>query len=64
MLESLDEPELAIVFFKQAINRWEAIRGDIRRLGIERVSVSYRRLADLLLQADRIPEAQRVLDLL
>lgn len=70
-LASLDEPELAIVFFKQAINQWEAIRGDIRGLEIEqqqafteRVSRSYRRLADLLLQADRVLEAQRVLDLL
>ncbi|MBE9097880.1 CHAT domain-containing protein [Vacuolonema iberomarrocanum] len=70
-LESLDEPELAIVFFKQSVNQWEAIRGDIRGLEIEqqqafteRVSRSYRRLADLLLQADRVLEAQRVLDLL
>ena len=70
-LESLEEPELAIVFFKQSVNRWEAIRGDIQELDIEqqqsfsdRISFTYRRLADLLLAADRVLEAQEVLDLL
>ncbi|MEO1144066.1 MAG: tetratricopeptide repeat protein [Cyanobacteria bacterium J06638_22] len=71
VLEEMEETELAIVFFKQSVNQWETIRDDIRGLDTElqesftdRVSVSYRRLADLLLQANRIPEAQRVLDLL
>ena len=70
-LDGMGEAELAIVFFKQAVNRWEEIRGNIRGLTLEqqqtftdRVSDSYRRLADLLLQADRVLEAQRVLDLL
>ncbi|MBE9097877.1 tetratricopeptide repeat protein [Vacuolonema iberomarrocanum] len=70
-LDELGEAELAIIFFKQAVNRWEEIRGNIRGLTLEqqqtftdRVSDSYRRLADLLLQADRVLEAQRVLDLL
>ncbi|MBE9098244.1 tetratricopeptide repeat protein [filamentous cyanobacterium LEGE 07170] len=71
VLDALGETELAIAFFKQAVNQWEAIRGDIRGLDIEhqqafteRVSSSYRRLADLLLQANRVLEAQEVLDLL
>ncbi|MBE9138016.1 tetratricopeptide repeat protein [Nodosilinea sp. LEGE 07088] len=70
-LEAMAEPELAIAFFKQSVNRWEDIRGDIRGLTTEQqqsftetVAHTYRRLADLLLQADRVLEAQRVLDLL
>ncbi|MGJ3251933.1 MAG: CHAT domain-containing protein [Elainellaceae cyanobacterium] len=70
-LESLGQSELAIVFLKESVNQWEEIRGDIRGLSIEQqqsfadsISSSYRRLADLLLQADRVLEAQRVLDLL
>ena len=71
VLEAMEQPELAIVLFKQSVNQWEAIRGDIRGLDTElqqsftdSISGSYRRLADLLLQADRVLEAQRVLDLL
>ncbi|MGB6016789.1 MAG: CHAT domain-containing protein, partial [Nodosilinea sp.] len=71
VLEALDEPELAIAFFKQSVNVREDIRGDIRGLTAEQqqsftetVSHTYRRLADLLLQTDRVLEAQRVLDLL
>ncbi|MFH7245085.1 MAG: tetratricopeptide repeat protein, partial [Spirulina sp.] len=71
VLEALDEPELAIALFKQSVNVAENIRGDIRGLTAEQqqsftetVASTYRRLADLLLQADRVLEAQRVLDLL
>ena len=71
VLQELGEAELAIVFLKQSVNRWESIRGDNRSLPNEqqqgftdRVSGSYRQLADLLLQADRVLEAQEVLDLL
>ncbi|WOD39786.1 CHAT domain-containing protein [Nodosilinea sp. E11] len=71
VLEALDEPELALVFYKQSVNVRESIRGDIRGLDIalqqsftETVADTYRRLADLLLQQNRILEAQRVLDLL
>ena len=74
-LESLNYPVLAIVYFKQAVNVFEIIRTDIRendqRLDQDfqksftnEVADSYRKLADLLLQQDRIFEAQRVLDLL
>jgi tetratricopeptide (TPR) repeat protein len=67
--------ELAIVFYKSAINAYEKIRGEYS--GSELVSESefasvflskheaeYRALADLLLQQNRVLEAQRVLDLL
>ncbi len=65
------QPELAIVFYKQAINTYENIRGNLTRLEREiqesytnSISDTYRTLADLLLQQDRILEAQQVLDLL
>ncbi|WP_199333776.1 tetratricopeptide repeat protein [Oculatella sp. FACHB-28] len=71
LLEVQEQPELAIVFFKQAVNRYETIRETNRAL-VEELQESYtatiedhyRRLADLLLQQDRILEAQQVLDLL
>ncbi|NET48229.1 MAG: tetratricopeptide repeat protein, partial [Merismopedia sp. SIO2A8] len=65
------EPEVAIIFYKQAVNVTEAIRQELRPLPSDvqqsytaTVSQTYRRLADLLLQSDRVLEAQRVLDLL
>ncbi|MGM3308193.1 CHAT domain-containing protein [Anabaena sp. WFMT] len=71
LLEKQNKPELAIVFFKQAVNVREAIRGNIRGLPQEQqqsytetIAEDYRHLADLLLQQNRILEAQRVLDLL
>ncbi|MEO0533577.1 MAG: CHAT domain-containing protein [Cyanobacteria bacterium P01_A01_bin.123] len=70
-LEAEAQPELAIVFFKQAVNTFEAIRDSNRGLEADlqssytaTVEDTYRHLADLLLQQDRILEAQRVLDLL
>jgi len=60
-----------IVFYKQAVNTYETIRKDIRGLPTElqnsykeTVAGTYRQLADLLLQQNRVLEAQRVLDLL
>lgn len=71
LLALQDEPELAIIFYKQSVNVRESIRDDIRTLPQEQqqsftetVADDYRRLADLLLQADRVLEAQEVLDLL
>ncbi|MBE7385096.1 MAG: tetratricopeptide repeat protein [Leptolyngbya sp. SIO1E4] len=67
----LEQPELAIVFYKQSVNVRESIRDDLKELPQElqqsfadSVAGSYRALADLLLQQNRILEAQRVLDLL
>ena len=71
VLETMGYPSLTIIYLKQAVNIFEKIRIDNRVLeqGLqesftEEVAGSYRKLADLLLQQDRILEAQRVLDLL
>lgn len=71
LLAEQDQAELAIVFYKRSVNVREDIRGDIRGLSTDlqqsftdTVADDYRALADLLLQQNRIPEAQRVLDLL
>ena len=71
LLADQDQPELAIVFYKQSVNVRESIRDDIRGLPQEQqqsftdtIADDYRALADLLLQQNRILEAQRVLDLL
>lgn len=66
-----EQPELAIAFLKQSVNRYEEIRGDIRQLEPElqqsyadSVAGTYRRLADLLLAQGDILAAQQVLELL
>ncbi|HIK42434.1 tetratricopeptide repeat protein, partial [Thermoleptolyngbya sp. M55_K2018_002] len=66
-----DQPAMAIVFLKQAVNLWEALRAglqqtnpDIQQTYTDRVASTYRLLADLLLRQDRVLEAQQVLDLL
>ena len=71
LLASQKQPELAIVFYKQSVSQYEILRQNIRTLPKETqetytktVEYTYRKLADLLLQADRILEAQQVLDLL
>ncbi|MGB5968698.1 MAG: tetratricopeptide repeat protein [Spirulinaceae cyanobacterium] len=71
LLEAQNQPELAIIFYKQSVNIREAIRTDNKGLSKEQqqsytdtVADDYRRLADLLLQGNRILEAQQVLDLL
>jgi tetratricopeptide (TPR) repeat protein len=65
------QPELAIVFYKQSVNVREEIRGGLRAIPQDlqqaytaSVAEDYRTLADLLLQQNRVLEAQRVLDLL
>ncbi|MEO0541096.1 MAG: CHAT domain-containing protein [Cyanobacteria bacterium P01_A01_bin.105] len=70
-LLQVEHPELAIAFYKQAINQIETIRIHLRTLPLETqkrytdtVSSSYRHLAALLLQQNRVFEAQQVLDLL
>jgi len=71
LLQQQNQPQLGIIFYKQSVNVYETLRGDIKGLPkelqqtyTETVANTYRRLADLLLQQDRILEAQRVLDLL
>ena len=65
------QPDVSIVFYKQSVNLYEALRKDIRKLPRETqetyaksVSDTYRRLADALLAQGRIGEAQKVMELL
>ncbi|MEM7793707.1 MAG: CHAT domain-containing protein [Cyanobacteria bacterium P01_C01_bin.118] len=71
LFETQDNPDLAILFLKEAVNAYETIRTDNQELSLEdqksyteTVADNYRTLADLLLEQGRIPEAQQVLDLL
>ncbi len=71
VFKDIKQPAIAITFYKQAVNTFEPIRKDIRELPKEiqnsykeTVADSYRQLADLLLQQDRVMEALQVLDLL
>lgn len=71
ILEQENQPTLAIVFYKQAINIIESIRQDLKVLSIEqqqsftnKITDTYRNLANLLLKQDRILEAQQILDLI
>ncbi len=71
VLANQDQSALAIVFYKQSVNVYESIRGNIRTLDpdlqasyTDSIATTYRSLADLLLRQDRIVEAQRILDLL
>ena len=64
-------PRLAIFYGKQAVNVLQSIRGEVQTLDKalqQRFLTSkeniYRTLADLLITAERLPEAQQVLDLL
>lgn len=65
------QPELGIIFLKEAVNIREDIRRDLKGLSkadkqsyTDTISADYRHLADLLLQQDRVLEAQAILDLL
>ncbi len=71
LLKKQQQLELAIIFYKQSVNVRESIRKDLRKLSpdlqasyTESVASSYRNLADLLLQQNRVMEAMQVLDLL
>lgn len=71
LLAAQNQPEIAIVFYKQSVNLTETIRAGLGDLPLAvqqtyttTIADTYRRLADLLLQEDRVLEAQRVLDLL
>ena len=62
---------LAIAYLKQSVNTYEEIRKDLnslarqeQKLYADTIAPVYRRLADLLLQQDRVIEAQQVIDLL
>ena len=71
LLEAQKQSELAIVFLKRSVSTYEQIREELRVLPKEQqqsytvtIASTYRGLADILLQQDRVLEAQQVLDLL
>jgi tetratricopeptide (TPR) repeat protein len=70
-LQKQKQSDLAIIFYKQSVNVSETIRDGIRKLSREEqatytqsIASTYRNLADLLLQQNRVMEAMQVLDLL
>ena len=69
--KSAGNPSLAVLFGKQAIDRFQQVRrniGDLEKEDQQSFLKSkeddYRELADLLISGGRLPEAQQVLDLL
>ncbi|MGK7922261.1 MAG: tetratricopeptide repeat protein [Trichodesmium sp.] len=71
LLVAQKQPELAIIVYKNSVNVTEAIRQDLQIISLdkrqsyaEKIADTYRRLADLLLQQNRVTEAQKILDLL
>jgi len=65
------QPELAILFGISAVNSYQGIRKNIAGLDknlradfVQSKSFTYRSLAELLIQANRLAEAEQVLDLL
>jgi len=67
----LNQPELAIAYYKQSVNVIEAIRKELKVLPQnqqqafqQKNATTYRNLADLLLRQGRVMEALQVLDLL
>lgn len=65
------ERRVAAFYGKQAVNRFQQVRADLRSLddGVQRAYVGaraqvYRELADILIADGRLPEAQQVVDLL
>ncbi|MEM9220078.1 MAG: CHAT domain-containing protein [Cyanobacteria bacterium P01_F01_bin.150] len=75
VLATQNQADLAIVFYKSAVQEYQDIRegfegtefidnADFETLFLVERQTVYRKLADMLLQRDRILEAQQVLDLL
>ncbi|MGJ5672547.1 MAG: CHAT domain-containing protein [Nostochopsis sp.] len=70
LLEAQQKPELAIAFYKQAINALEGVDFDsklspqkpIQQFSRNRFINTYRHLADLLLKQNRVVEAQIAVD--
>ncbi|MGB3513682.1 MAG: tetratricopeptide repeat protein [Microcoleaceae cyanobacterium] len=71
LLAKKNQPELAIIFYKQSVNITETIRKDLKVLPAEQqksytesVAEIYRALGNLLLKQKRVLEAHQILDLL
>jgi CHAT domain-containing protein len=68
---SLHQPFLAIWYGKQAVNTLQSVRGNMRGLDkdlqkgfLEKNQKTYQTLANLLIEAGRIPEAEQILVML
>jgi CHAT domain-containing protein len=71
VLDQQQQPQLALLFYKQSVNTYESIRQFLRPLDrslqqsyTDSVAGAYRRLADRLIAQGRIGEAQTTLELL
>ncbi len=71
VFESKNRPDLAIAFYKQAVNEYEPLRENIKFLSrneqalyTQTIANIYLTLADLLIQQNRLSEAQQILELL
>ena len=71
LLEKQGNSSAAIFFGKQAVNTIQSMRGNVAKMGKETLksftgTVYYmdRRLAGLLIDKGRLPEAQQVMDML
>jgi len=70
LLHTTQDPEAAIFFGKQAVNTLQGLRGNVPRIDklqrafTTKVKNVYETLAEWLVEAGRLPEAQQVLDLL
>jgi len=69
--KSLGNPSLAVLFGKEAVDRFQQVRRNIgglekeaRQSFLKSNEYYYRELAELLVSAGRLPDAQQVLDLL
>ena len=69
--ESLNNRRLAILYGKQSVNDYQSLRADIKGLAKElqksfvgSVEHTYRKLAELLIRENRIPEAEQILRML
>ncbi|PYT01387.1 MAG: hypothetical protein DMF63_00630 [Acidobacteria bacterium] len=67
----LKQGRLAVMYGKQAINRFQELRSSIRMLDpnlrkkyLDTIGDAYRALADILIEQGRIPEAEEVLGML
>lgn len=68
---ALDQPRLAVLYGKQAVNILQSLRGgirtfdaDIQKSFLSTVDYAYRTLAELLIRQHRYPEAERVIRML
>ena len=67
----IGKPDTAALFFKNAVNAYQSQREQISRIGVGElqsytgsIASTYRQLAALLIEQDRLPEAEQVLDML